>query len=246
MNKNHLLIYFSNLKAQSPWLIALLLLFCPPTHAQKHVSKDTASVVLARIPTQRKLDEAKKNTDYQYGQDIQIGETWWDRLQRKFWQWVASFFGDPRYGEIRRWLAILFLAGMAVFIILKLLGVNIVGLTGKKGSTLDIPYEAFGENIHAINYQEAIENAISQKNYRLAVRLYYLKTLKELTDKGMIEWKVNKTNRTYLVELNKANLKPAFEQITQQFEYAWYGDFPIDEPRFTIIREDFLNFGKTI
>ena len=205
-----------------------------------------SSKVIVRKPQESQINAFRKLKDYQYGtEQVNYVETWWRRLLRQFFEWLSgslSGVGNPYFWK---GLAYFFIASVVVFVILKLIGVNFDGLFSKK-SKYDIPYETIEENIHQINFNEAITDAVAQKNYRLAVRLYYLKALKELSDAGLIHWQINKTNQSYVYELQSSTLKTSFNQVTRQFEYTWYGDFPIDEEHFVEIREDFLNFSNQI
>ena len=216
--------------------------YSPKSEALTHDS----SKITVRKPLESKMTALKKSRDYQYGiQESQVLDTWWRRLLRRFFNWFGNLFtgvGNPTFWKTA---AYVFVASVIVYVTLKLMGVNFAGLYRKKDNN-DIPYETLGENIHAIDFTESITEAITQKNYRLAIRLYYLKALKELTDREMIDWRINKTNRSYVYELNSPTLRPDFEQITLQFEYAWYGDFPVDEVQFIHIKNQFLTFSNSI
>lgn len=202
--------------------------------------------VIVRKPTESQLSTFKKQRDYQYGtEQINYVETWWRRLLRQFYEWFSERFSGISNPTIWKTLAYIFIASVIVFIVLKLIGVDFDGLFKRK-SKYNIPYQTIDENIHAIDFNEAITDAVLQKNYRVAVRLYYLKSLKELSDAGLIQWQINKTNQSYVYELQSSKLNSSFSQVTQQFEYTWYGDFPIDEAHFIEIRESFLTFSKQI
>lgn len=209
------------------------------------LTQDSSNITV-RKPLESEMTAFKKSKDYQYGvEESQVLDTWWKRLLRRFFQWFGSLFtgvGNPTFWKTA---AYIFVASVVVYITLKLMGVNFSGLYRKK-NTNEIPYETLGENIHTIDFVNSIAEAITQKNYRLAVRLYYLKALKELTDREMIDWRINKTNRSYVYELNSPTLRPDFEHITLQFEYAWYGDFPVDEEQFISIKNQFLTFSNAV
>lgn len=212
----------------------------------KDLAIDT-SKVLIRQPSEARLEAFRKLKDYKYGTETIQSETWIDRLLLRFFKWLSQFFGEGSgSGFDFRILAYIFIAAVFVFVVLKLLGVGIEGFWRKKNASAEIPYEALGEDINLIDFQENIEKTIAQKNYRLAVRLYYLKSLKELSDLQMIDWRINKTNRNYVYELKSPVIRADFEEITSQFEYAWYGDFPIDELLFGGIRERFITFSKQL
>jgi hypothetical protein len=69
--------------------------------------------------------------------------------------------------------------------------------------------------------------------------LYYLRTLKQLTDAGALEWRVNKTNSDYLHELKRADLRMDFAFLCTAFEYIWYGEF---QPSESLYQETFSRF----
>ena len=205
-----------------------------------------SSKIIIRKPLESKMTALRKLKDYQYAvQESQVLDTWWKRLLRRFFNWFNSLFTGVGNPTLWKTAAYVFIASVVVYITLKLMGVDFSGLYRKKSNN-EIPYETLGENIHAIDFVDSIAEAINQKNYRLAIRLYYLKALKELTDREMIDWRINKTNRSYVYELNSPTLRPDFERITLQFEYAWYGDFPVDETQFLNIKNQFLTFSDSI
>ena len=105
-----------------------------------------------------------------------------------------------------------------------------------------MPYDESVENIYAIDFNAEIDKAVTQQNYRLAVRLLYLRSLRQLADAGLIHWDVNKTNTIYINELANAEQRLAFKLLTRQFEYVWYGEFIIDAQIFTKITALFNNF----
>jgi hypothetical protein len=217
-----------------------------PLEKTYQITAQDSTKISVRRPLESKMIALKKSKEYQYGvRPPQVLDTLWRRLLSRFFNWFNNFFTGVDNPIFWKTVAYVFIASVVVFATLKLMGVDFSGLYRKKNNN-GIPYETLGENIHAIDFTEAIAEAITQKNYRLAIRLYYLKTLKELTDHQMIDWQINKTNRSYVYELNSPTLRPEFEQITLQFEYAWYGDFPVDEPQFITIKNQFLTFSSAI
>ena len=217
----------------------------PPKELYQTLAQDSTKIIV-RKPLESEMTAFEKSKDYQYGvEESQVLDTWWKRLLRHFFDWFGNLFtgaGNPTFWKTT---AYVFVASVVVYVILKLMGINFTGLYRKK-NTNEIPYETLGENIHIIDFVNSITEAIAQKDYRLAVRLYYLKALKELSDRKMIDWRINKTNRSYVYELNSPTLRPDFEYITRQFEYAWYGDFPVDEEQFLNIKSQFLTFSNSV
>lgn len=232
---------FKNTSLRS--LVLLLFLFAESGFS---LMAQDSTTVQVRKPNESQIAAYRKLTDYQY-ETVQNNhiETWWERQVRAFFKWFSEAFsgvGNPTFWKI---FAYCFVAVVIVFVTLKLIGVDFEGFFSKKTNNT-IPYETFVENIHQIDFAEAITASIQQKDYRLAVRLYYLKTLKELSDNGFIDWQINKTNQSYVYELQDSHLNKAFERVTRQFEYIWYGDFPIDEQSFVQVRDEFLIFSNQI
>ncbi|HMQ49948.1 MAG TPA: DUF4129 domain-containing protein [Saprospiraceae bacterium] len=116
----------------------------------------------------------------------------------------------------------------------------------KAGSVGNINLEDIEANIYESDLNAYVRQALSQGQYSLAVRLYYLALLKELSLKKMIHWKRDKTNRQYLLEMNKTNHAEDFERITQTFEQVWYGDRRMDKADFEEVEPIFQSMIQRI
>ena len=67
----------------------------------------------------------------------------------------------------------------------------------------------------------------------------FIKTLKHLSSKEIINWQINKTNRDYYYEISDNNIKEQFVKLSQIFSYVWYGDFEINEEKFIEFEQNF-------
>jgi hypothetical protein len=67
----------------------------------------------------------------------------------------------------------------------------------------------------------------------------FLKSLKLLSEKELIELRNNKTNHQYLSEIKNNRISSAFQITTSRFEWIWYGDFPVDEKVMESSQNDF-------
>lgn len=124
---------------------------------------------------------------------------------------------------------------------------NNVGLFRKKEKKLVNPDEEgdIPENIFAINYQQEIDKAAAQGNYRLAIRLMYLRLLRNLSERNIIQYKQDKTNFDYLMQLQSTSYYRDFFRVTRHYEYSWYGEFNVSPDAYSIIRHEFDHFEKT-
>jgi len=143
------------------------------------------------------------------------------------------------------WLVII--GGFATFVIIYLANSN-AGLFRKAGKTTITGEEEEIEtdNIFEINYEREITKAVSNGNYRLAVRLMFLRALKDLSDKKIILYKQDRTNFDYLLQLHSTRYYNDFFRLTRNYEYSWYGQFAIEPEKFTIIKDDFENFDRNL
>ncbi len=89
-----------------------------------------------------------------------------------------------------------------------------------------------------------LRHAIRNGNYRLAVRYLYLQSLKKLSEKKFIEINSNKTNYEYVKELGNQKFVNEFASLTLQYEYVWYGEYPLDRNLFEQIQDGFAQFNK--
>lgn len=102
------------------------------------------------------------------------------------------------------------------------------------------------ENIFEIDYQKEIEKAIRGLNYRLATRLLFLRLLKNLSQKNIIQYKQDRTNFDYLLQLSKGKYYNDFFRLTRNYEYAWYGKFEVSQEAFGVIKNEFEKFDHIV
>jgi hypothetical protein len=95
--------------------------------------------------------------------------------------------------------------------------------------------------IHETDLERFLREALEAGNYPLGIRLYYLQTIKLLSEKEAILWSRAKTNRDYLREMRDHPLGREFREATRTFERVWYGNEPLDAAGFALLEPDFKN-----
>lgn len=80
------------------------------------------------------------------------------------------------------------------------------------------------EDIKETDYDKLLNEALAIPDYRLAIRYLFLKSLKVLQEKELIDWHKEKTNYQYLNELPQ-HYRNNFSRLIYYFEYTWYGQF---------------------
>ena len=216
-----------------------------PKQAPKTIAApDDRSAVRVRYPAPNRLRELQTDRDYQYGRDAPPPENPLARFWEWLWRKIGAFLSSKAYQNVWQYVMLAAIAGLVIYLLMKAEVLDFLFPQRAQSNPLD--YENLAENIHAIDFDAAVDDAVSQRNYRLAVRLLYLQTLKRLTDAERIDYKPDKTNRQYVQELANSPLQPDFESLTRQFEFVWYGNFSVDEPRFGPIQQQFQSFSRSL
>jgi hypothetical protein len=208
----------------------------------KNVLVYDSSKVDIRTPDQKIQKKLLENDDYKYDRVGPAPKSWWDRFVEWFWRMIGKLFsskgGQIGFGIFQYVLII----AVLVIIILLVLKNNIRALFYGKSASVQIDFKEFEEDIHKINFDDLIEDAISKKDFRKAVRLHFLKLLKELTDNNLIKWQIDKTNNDYSIELINSKYNSKFKELALLYEYIWYGDFQLDETNFISTINKFKEF----
>ena len=95
-----------------------------------------------------------------------------------------------------------------------------------------LPYAVEEDTIYGVDFARGIADALSRSDYREAVRLLYLQTLKQLSDEKRIDWQLYKTPTQYVYEVRV----PAFRQLTSHFLRVRYGNFEATEALFHVMQ----------
>jgi hypothetical protein len=216
--------------------------------------KDTTNVLVKHFDA-KAISYFKKDPEFNYTDYAGAGEP---SFLEKVWLWILNLlFGWTRHAHIDgTWLGFfltvlkyLFYAALiafVVFVVIKAIGLDPINLFRRKAKKVDLPYSELIEDIHEIDFDDELEKALAQNNYRLAVRLLYLHCLKHLSDLQLIHWQLDKTNSAYVNELADPKNKQTFSLITRQFEYVWYGNFSVDKQAFSNIRHLFQDFKQQL
>jgi len=112
---------------------------------------------------------------------------------------------------------------------------------------IESPEFKFSNTIdQSIDFDEAIRLQMEQRQYRMAIRLLYLKVINQLRIKEVIHYSKEKTNIDYLRDLTNEDLKSRFYAITTIYNHVWYGDIEIDEDQYVRFEKSFQSFYTTV
>jgi len=175
--------------------------------------------------------------------------SFWDKLMAKIFRLLQSVFGETVFtksgnitGVLIRIFVIVLVGFLVYFIIKHLIGKDGNFLFGKRNRKINIKDEELHENIHEINFPESILKFEKSGDFRSAIRYQFLFLLKKLSDKKLIVWNPEKTNKDYVSELKSAHVKDEFSRLSYIFDYVWYGEFSIDEDHYLKFKNQFQSF----
>lgn len=151
----------------------------------------------------QKIEEYKQKDEFIYiveKREPTILEKIWDWLKRTIIKILSYIFDDitPAVGFLRVVLKVLpyVIAGLVLFFIIKFfLKVNARNIIDGKKNKPIVHLSEEEELIKDKDLPKLIQKAISEGNYQLAIRYYYLLLLKNLSDKDFISWQQEKNKR---------------------------------------------------
>ena len=141
-------------------------------------------------------------------------------------------------------LKVVLIVGLLLLVAFILYRLNYTTQSNKKINS-PIAYtdlENLEQHIDEVDFHVLLKNAIDDKNYKLAIRIYFLIALKNLSVSNKIEWSNEKTNQEYLFEMYEDSNFQAFKKLIFEFEYAWYSDHGISEEKFKKIAPIYVEF----
>lgn len=211
---------------------------------QDDAPADTASVV-AKSFDQNKVDQLKADPELKYEAEATVGESLWNRFLRWMGDLIGSLFDSATTTNWGRFFAYAFMLVAFIVIALMILKVNAYQLFY---GTPPPPasHRTLEENIHEMDFDRLIKEALARHDYRLGIRLHFLYALKMLSDRNHIHWEQGKTNTDYVNELSSDSLKKGFSELNHYFEYAWYGNFLVTDGVFARVKETFDNWRRNL
>jgi hypothetical protein len=185
---------------------------------------------------QDQQEQSAMNPKQNQGKNRQQADT--ERSSKKY-----SSVSDRSWFQGLLWIIVI--GGFLAVVILYLINRNVQLFRKPAGNISTGEDEVETEDIFAINYQKEIDKAAASKNYRLAIRLMFLRLLKNMAQRNIIQYKPDRTNFDYLMQLSTTKYYQDFFRITRNYEYSWYGKFDVNDEAYKIIRQDFEQFDPT-
>ncbi|MFN8237102.1 MAG: hypothetical protein U0T77_02940 [Chitinophagales bacterium] len=154
------------------------------------------------------------------------------------WEFQVS----PQLSLYLKWILFGGILIALLFLVLNVMGVH---LQKRKSGKKDMPIalDELEDNLDTAAIDPHLYAAIKNKQFKLAIRLYYLMIIQQLSYKEIIHWKKYKTNQQYLKEVKKNDgYYEMLKQLTLTYEQCWFGDGVLSEAEYDRIQPAFVNF----
>ncbi|PQJ09828.1 hypothetical protein CJD36_018055 [Flavipsychrobacter stenotrophus] len=226
-------------KRFNSFFISLLCLFIVFASLQTMASESATPVV------QEQWEEMTRDKDFGYKNDLEKTEVVKESKPgafEKILKSIAEFLGDK---NVWRLIWIL-LAGVVVYVVYKLLLSNENILFSRKKKALPTGETEGDEQMGISDWEVLLQKAVSSNDLKLAVRYSYMWLLQMLQESELIKYREDKTNFEYYKELQHTAYKQSFKQISRQYEYVHYGNYPLSATSYNQYVDLFNNVKKQL
>lgn len=191
------------------------------------------------ILNSRTIERLKKDRTFDYTEKP-AQENWWQQFKNwlwnlcvKFWEWlVGDYRANGFIAFLVQVLPYLIILGIVIFLAWLFYKLNPGATIFGSNKKSEVFFSEEEEIIKSKNIDELIESALADRNYRLAVRYYYLLILRNLSENEIISYEFDKTNSDYIAEISPQIIKEQFRKATNLYDYVWYGNFDVTETDF--------------
>lgn len=213
------------------YLLSLLLFifFASSAWSQENPTRyyDSSRVMERKVDTVA-LNEYAQDKDFQYNRQL-IEEP---NLLERFTLWLLKkLFGNYNAGDVDLiysiilGLLVVIAVSILIFYLTKISRSRLI--TAKGQAIAQVQFLDFEGSSSELDKQW--QEAERDKNFPLALRYLFIKTLYFLKEEKSIEWKKEKTNSDYLNELKERWQRGPFRELSDLFAYTQYGGYPIHE-----------------
>ena len=206
-----------------------------------------SSAVKARPAPMKKIEEFRRDPAFRYDRKEEPLLSLWDYIIAWLREKLRPFHRDvdgETVWRVLEYTVYLVVAAAVLLVIVKLIGADPRGLFFSPKKKRAAPDD--GTDIEQVDFDRLIAASLERRDYRAVVRLLYRKALKELSARGLIRWRIDKTNRDYLAELSQSPLRVEFTELTRIFECIWYGSFDLPADTFAAVRERYEGFYRAL
>ena len=203
----------------------------------------TDTLLVAKFETN--FQKKYKTADFDYTDKIPK-KTLGDRFLEWLQYWISRIFETSNPEQTASYALIFvrilsaIVISLAIYFIGKIILKNQGGWIFGKNNPQFIEFDELEKNLKNIDFKKLIDQTAATGNYRLEIRYYYLWVLKNLSDKGLIDFNPEKTNSDYYHEIQSVQTKSDFKYASYLYNNIWYGEYVIDINGYEIAKQSFV------
>lgn len=138
---------------------------------------------------------------------------------------------------------------LLTLLILQLMGIKILNkkIDRKNLVNFDTEGQPLSEDaIYETQFERELRLALEAKNYRKAIRIYFVTIVDEMSLAHLIKKEKDKTNQKYINELRGKKEHAPFRKLARLFEIVWYGEVTLNEKEYNQLAPKFNAFLQKI
>lgn len=213
----------------------ILFFFCANTNVS---AQKTAAPVEVRTIDEKAWERAKEGIDFSKLKKLKPVKPKENKVSTS--KFDPSFLsGLTVAAKAFFFIVLIAIIGLILYL---LVGRGFFSGNARVNTEVDFTLAEIEENLHESDLERFLRLALEKKDYKMALRIYYLMILKSLSIKEKIIWKRDKTNSEYLREMQPQANYERFRRATLLFDRVWYSDVAVQEADFNFISPTFKDF----
>lgn len=197
-----------------------------------------------------RLEELKASDNYDYNEELETSN-WWTEFKEWLLIQLKKIFGsdfspDSFIVKFINALPYIIPAIAVIIIVWYIIKVNPGSQVMRQHNSSKVILTEEEELLMQKNLDGLASQAITNKEFRLAVRYMYLNCIKRLDMKRIIRYAYDKTNYEYVKEIQFSEVSIQFKTLTLSYEQIWYGQMVVNDPYFLKYRLRYENFQKLL
>lgn len=217
------------LKRLYSWLFILCWLAAP----HSLVAQDTA---VRKIPA-AVIKKYQSDKAYEYAND----PAYWNKKKEPVSSRELGFFERFLNPALWRIIGYGLLAFVFLFVIYRLFINGVFYSNRQRQKEKELVTDGFSVPDES-DLRAMLQQYRDEKNFRDAIRIQYLLTLRYLESQNRIRLEAKATNQDYLRQMEKDPANAQFAFLTRIYEYAWYGELPVSEQNYQAAEARFNSF----
>lgn len=174
-----------------------------------------------------RLKDLRDQSSYQYKHPS-------PSLNEAFWKWLSQYIHPGKSSTIsqRRTLLIFFIIVVIAVVAWILIRVKPRWLMERVNQSSKNKLNSTLADTPSTHFHQHLSQALEQKDYRLAIQLYYEYMVHVSAKQGNIKLSPYKSYEDYIHEFSESTLSSEFRLLSMWYAYIWYSGYLVDRKEY--------------